>query len=98
MMPLRPAFTLCLLTAIGACAQFPDLDSALSDSAANAAYPDLMPVENLNARVDEPRIAPETATGIEARVASLRARATRLRGTVIDSPTRARMSTGVTEF
>ena len=97
MLPLRFAYPLCLMALCTACAQFPELDSALTDGAETAPYPDLLPVEELNARVGEPRIAPETASGIEARVAALRARAARLHGTVIDSSTRARMTAGVAE-
>lgn len=95
-MSARFALLISLLAWASACAQIPDLDGALSDAARDAPYPDLLPVEELNARVSAPRITPETASGIEARVASLKARAAQLRGSVIDSPTRERMSIGVT--
>lgn len=94
-----PALAVLILTAVTACAQFPDLDAALSPGAAGAAYPDLVPVEQLKAQMpraettfdaDDP-----TAPRMAARIAALRARAASLRGTVIDSPTRARMEVGV---
>lgn len=83
---------------VAACTQFPDLDGALSDTARDAPYPDLLPVEELNARITSPRITPETTAGITARVAALKARAANLRGSVIDSPTRERMSIGVADI
>ncbi|QGY00401.1 hypothetical protein EI983_12540 [Roseovarius faecimaris] len=83
---------------LAACAEFPELDATLSDAARAAPYPQLLPVEELNARVGEPRIDAEAADGIEARVAALKARAARLRGTVLDSSTRARMQTGINEI
>lgn len=97
-MPLRSLAALALGLALVACTEFPELDAALSVEARAAPYPMLLPVEELKARVDAPRIAPKTASGIEARVAALRARAARLRGTVLDSPTRARMQAGINQI
>lgn len=97
-MPLRPYLALAFCVSLAACAEFPELDAALSEEARSAPYPILLPVEELNARIDAPRIEPETAAGIEARVAALKARAQRLRGTVLDSPTRARMQAGVNQI
>lgn len=95
-MPLRLAFVICLTVALWGCTPFPDLDSALSDGARDAPYPALLPVETLTARAADPQITPGTGPGIEARVASLRARAARLRGSVIDNRTHQRLSAGVT--
>lgn len=94
-MPLRPAILIAILSLGAGCTQFPDLDSAVTDTARDAPYPDLLPVEELNARIAEPKITPDTVSGLAGRVAALKARAAWLRGSVIDSPTRARMSIGV---
>lgn len=97
-MPLRSLTALVVGLGLSACAEFPELDAALSDEARAAPYPTLLPVEDLNARVGEPRIAPDAADAIEARVARLKARAARLRNTVLDSPTRARLQAGIEEI
>jgi len=94
-MPLHPIPVLLCAALSAGCTQFPDLDSAISPGAERAAYPDLVPVEQLRAQIPLAQVDPDTASNLEARVANLRARARRLRGTVIDSPTRARMTTGV---
>ena len=94
-MPLRRPAGFMLIAALAGCAQFPELDAATSATARDAPYPDLIPVEDIMAQVPQDRITPDTASGLSARVAALRARAARLRGSVIDSPTRARMRAGV---
>ncbi len=94
-MPLRPIPVLLCAALCAGCTQFPDLDSAISPDAERAGYPNLVPVEQLKARVPEAQVSPDVASGLEARVANLRARAGRLRGTVIDSSTRTRMTSGV---
>lgn len=84
------ALAFCL---IGACAPFPQIAGVDASQAANAPYPDLVPVETILAR------APEQATpdlgNMNARLSALRARAVGLRGPVIDGATRARMARGV---
>lgn len=94
-MPLRPALAAIIAACLAGCAQFPELDAAISPGAKNADYPDLVPIEQLKAQVPEVKTDSDTLDEIDARVESLRTRAQRLRGTVIDSPTRARMQTGV---
>lgn len=92
---------LCLISAVlflatlAACTRFPDLDAAVTPGARTAGYPDLLPAEELRARVPEARLEEETPGSIEARIAGLRARAARLRGTVIDSESRSRMQSGI---
>lgn len=78
--------------ALSACSQFPELDDSLGAEARSARYPDLVPVETLRAGLSEPRITDQTTASLEARVTNLRARAARLRGTVLDSASRARLS------
>ncbi len=100
---MRPSLALVLTAALaagvmpGACAPFPDLDETITAEARRAPYPDLVPLEGLQARAEATRIDPGTAQTIEARAARLRDRAARLRGSVIDSRTRARMEAGVSQ-
>ena len=84
-----------LALAVAGCAEFPDLNSTVSPELETAAFPKLVPVEPLLARADEVQITDETSAGIAARVARLRARAARLKGSVVDRGTRARMRDGV---
>lgn len=69
----------CCLT-VSACTQFPELDDAVPETAENAGYPELVPVESLLGpdRFD-PTQNDETADRIENRTRSLQARAERLR-------------------
>jgi hypothetical protein len=82
-------------TALAACSQFPELDEDAALGARDAPYPDLLPAETLRAQVADARITPDSQTALKARIARLRSRAARLRGTVVDGGTRARMSQGV---
>lgn len=96
-MPHRRASMIMIVAVLAGCTQFPDLDSAISPGAESADYPDLVPLETLQARTTEPTVTPSAISGIEARIANLRARAARLKGTIIDHPTRARLTAGVSE-
>lgn len=87
---------LTLTLALSACTQFPELDDATSRETRRAPYPDLLPVEDLRARVAAPRTSEQTTRTLEARVAALRARAARLRGSVIDNTSRARLDRKIT--
>jgi len=79
-----------------ACAEFPELDSRISPDLANAPVPALLPLAPIVARANaEPRVTPLTAQDIASRIATLGARAARLRGPVIAAPIRARMLRGV---
>ncbi|MGY3439386.1 MULTISPECIES: hypothetical protein [unclassified Marinovum] len=94
----RISLCLCLGPLLGAglvaCTQFPDLASSEGPEVEAAAYPRLL-------SVDELRVTPTSTTTVAlqtsllARVQSLRARAARLEGPVIDRATRARMARGV---
>ncbi|WP_113911960.1 hypothetical protein [Roseovarius dicentrarchi] len=90
------AFALIITLGAAGCTQFPQLDATLTDAARAAPYPDLVPLEGLQARINETDTGPDTAPAIEARIAGLKSRASRLGGTVIDDSTRARMQAGVT--
>ncbi len=80
---------------LAACSQFPQLDETVDSQARRAAYPDLIPIEDIYTRIPDTRIYPDTPLRLEDRVSRLRARAARLRGTVIDGATRQRMRAGV---
>ncbi len=80
-----------------ACTPFPDpggrLSAARNEGAGEA--PALIPVGELLARADRIAVSEAIPRTIAARVASLQARAARLRGPVVDGATRARMARGV---
>ena len=87
---------LLLITFLTACTQFPELDDAVSSRAQDASYPELVPVNGLLARAEPQNATPDqTVASLNARVAALRARASRLRRTVVDPNTRNRMRDGV---
>jgi len=87
----------CLVAAIAlaACSQFPELEQDAALGARDAPYPDLVPAETLRAQVGDAKITAESRTALEARIDRLRRRAARLKGTIVDGGTRARMSQGV---
>jgi len=90
---MTPHRLACLFAAaaVGACGQLPELGTTISDSAARAPYPQLVPVEQLRAGAAEESITPETAEEVEARADGLRHRAAGLRGAVLDSASRSRL-------
>lgn len=91
-----PLLTVLLLCA--GCAQFPDLDNALSEDAKNQPYPTLKPLAPLLEEAANSALPrPQTQANLTSRVTGLRARAAGLQRPVIDSTTRARMRKGVTE-
>lgn len=98
---MRPSLALALIAAFGAgaplpgCTQFPQLDATLSDEVRRAPYPDLVPLDSLQDRMEMTQVQPGTLPAIEERIARLKARAAGLRGSVIDSAARARMQAGV---
>jgi hypothetical protein len=87
-----------LIIALSACAEFPALDGTVSPAQANAPFPDLVPLASLIQQANEDGSASTLVeAAISARIANLRARASRLRGPVIPSSARARMLRGVQE-
>lgn len=81
--------------ALTACTTFPELDAVVSDEARASAYPTLIPLDDLTDTSDAVLITDTTVQELDNRLSRLRARAARLRGPVIDAPTRARMLRGV---
>ena len=87
-----------LLALATGCADAPRLDTGLSARARGAAYPELVPLGPLLAGVSAAQSDHDipTLTGnLPARAAALRARAARLRGTVVDAAARDRMRAAV---
>lgn len=82
------------LCALGACAQFPELDAATDPAVFDRDYPRILPIDGLLTG-PEPRATPEVAGSVQARAAALKARAARLGGPVVDARTKARMARGV---
>ncbi len=78
-----------------ACTQFPAIEDRVSADVRDAPYMTLVPVETLRAGVPEDQVTDTDASAVAARIARLRARASRLSGAVVDTRTRTRMSHGV---
>lgn len=87
----RSAICLICVLLVTGCTQFPELDQNVSLQARNAPFPDLVPTEDLQLGARSSLITNASVTTIEGRVSALRARAARLRGSVIDRGTRARL-------
>lgn len=89
----RILFHLCIAAGLlVACADFPDLDSYISDGAHDAAYPSLVPTDALyaNTKID-PEQAHAISARLRARAADLQRRARALRGPVIERAAMARL-------
>ena len=72
--------TVLLAALVSGCAEFPDLDAAVSSDALLAPYPAILPIGDLLVPVAAP--APLTAVAtLQARAAALRTRAAALRAT-----------------
>jgi len=82
------------LSATG-CSRFPELDETITDEMRAASYKDLAPSESLEARPAEPTVTEQEETDVEDRAKTLRKRADRLSGSVIDDETRDRMARGI---
>lgn len=84
------------LLAIPACTQFPELDETQTAALDAASYPALVPIEPIIAGIDAPaETAVETEAAFDARLSGLRARADRLRGTVLSTEERRRLEAGL---
>jgi len=88
----RFTFIICLSAGLLAgCSDFPQLDSAVSDAARDADFPQLVPKSQILANANDIQISPQTTAGLKNRASGLRTRAARLRGPVLSSATRARL-------
>jgi len=82
-------------TTLAACSQFPQLEEDAALGARDAPYPELVPAESLRAQAPGAQITDDSQAALDTRITRLRSRAARLKGTVVDGGTRARMSQGV---
>ncbi|SLN41332.1 hypothetical protein ROG8370_01731 [Roseovarius gaetbuli] len=94
-MRLCPAPLLAALAAslIAGCDPVPTLEA--SKGARDAPYPDFIPAEDILAQVTPDAVTPATSTDLADRTARLRARAARLKGSVVDAETQERLKSGV---
>lgn len=83
-----------LAFSLTACADFPELDETITAEMRDADFPRLATISQLR-QTPEPRITEATGASLTARVAALRARASRLRGSVLGSEVRQRLNTEV---
>ncbi|MGJ8625625.1 MAG: hypothetical protein ACSHXB_01585 [Sulfitobacter sp.] len=84
------------MLALNACTQFPALDRTITPALANAEFPELVPLDPLLARATAGRVDPvQTEAALSARVSRLRARAARLRGSVLTGRERQRLAEGL---
>lgn len=76
---------------LGACSQFPELDGQISEEARSAPFPDLVPTSELRQEARTPVTSQAKQKKLDARAASLRNRAARLRGSVLSQSSKARL-------
>ena len=90
------ATTLCTLGMLAGCTQFPQLDHTQTAQLEASEYPALVPVEPLLAQATQGRVDPvQTQSNLQGRVSRLRARAARLRGSVLTGAERQRLERGL---
>lgn len=78
---------------VAGCANFPELERAVSADARRMTYPNLIPSEDLSAESRSAQMGPETGENLSGRAERLRARADILRSVeIIDDETRMRIS------
>ena len=86
----------CLLATLTGCTQFPALDETITPQMEAAPYPDLLPLGPVIAQTQAGAIdTAATETQLNARVSALRARAKRMRGSVLQGPERQRLAEGL---
>ena len=85
------------LVGLSACTDPPDLPGRGNPALDTEPYPTLLPIERiLGTQRPDPEDDKETSDALQARVANLQTRASRLQGTSgIDSETRNRLNSGV---
>ena len=85
------------IAALGACAEFPQLDDRIDAAALAADYPTLQPLDPLLAKTanQTSTITAASEAGFDSRITTLRSRTARLGSPVIDAATLARMLRGV---
>ena len=85
-----------VLLALNGCTQFPELEGTIRPEAQNSPYPKLVPINPL-LRAGAPSATDPVATeaALTQRLAGLRARADRLRGSVLSGRERQRLKNGL---
>lgn len=92
----RTLLSLPLIAALAACAQFPELDRTITPELQAADFPALVPIGPLIAGAQTDGVdAGQANAQIDARVAALRARAARMRGSVLTGRERQRLAQGL---
>jgi hypothetical protein len=91
----RASVLSCCLAALAACTTFPALDAAVSPESRNAAYPALLPIDQLLLATGPARTTDAAAAAMALRVARLKARAAAMQGPVTDPATRARLAAAI---
>ena len=84
------------LVLTGACTQFPALDRTITPELENADYATLVPLGPVLSAAQSTTVEPMQANAaIDSRVAALKARAARLRGSVLSGAERQRLKNGL---
>lgn len=86
-----PSFFL-LIMVLTSCSALQDAEDRSSRQIRNTGFPDLVPIETIVGIGQLERADPQTQAVLEARVARLKARAARLKRSVIDPNSRNRLS------
>lgn len=85
-----------MVTLFAGCAQLPALDGTITPELEAAAYPDLVPLGPVLASAQSAGTDPlGLTTAIDGRVAALKARAARLRGSVLSGAEQQRLAKGL---
>ncbi|SMX33355.1 hypothetical protein [Actibacterium lipolyticum] len=90
----RAALFLCVALVSG-CTDFPDLDAAVGDSAKNAAYPRVLPIEGVLENAAQTNISEETGQALADRAAALRQKARALTRPILTRAERRRLTAAV---
>ena len=97
-MSMSRVMLLCCACAVSfaACTQFPDLDHTQTNDLSRAEYPALVPIDPILAATysTPPDFAAENER-LNARLAALRSRANRMRGSVLTGAQRQRLENGL---
>ena len=97
-MKRAPFFTVLAATLALAegCTQFPELDRTLTPALEAQDYPALVPLAPVLASAQTTTVEPaQTSAALDARISALKARAARLRGSVLSGAERQRLAEGL---
>jgi hypothetical protein len=84
------------LLVIAGCTQFPELEGTVRPEVETAAYPELLPLGPILAHANSISVDPlREEAGLNGRLASLRARADNLRGSVLTGAEKQRLERGL---